>query len=134
MAPHYEFFQRRTVHVNSQVLLSSTHPRPVPRHDFRGALSILQAVVKLRSESLAAVEEFAGECGCAGRASENPVRQTDIDTTTRAQQANFPLQSCSGLRPRVHPVAIATVREISPRRFSLARSYAFPASTAGCVR
>jgi len=38
MAPHYEFFQRRTVHVNSQVLLSSTHPRLKPRRDFPGRL------------------------------------------------------------------------------------------------
>src|SRR5271166_5555716 len=28
MAPHYQFFQRTMVHVNSQVLPSSTHPRP----------------------------------------------------------------------------------------------------------
>jgi uncharacterized membrane protein YbhN (UPF0104 family) len=47
MAPHYQFFQRRTVHVNSLLLLSSTHRRPKPRKDFRAAILILQTILNL---------------------------------------------------------------------------------------
>src|SRR5580698_775783 len=121
MAPHYEFFQRRTVHVNSRVLLSSTHPRAAPRRDFRTALAILQAVLNLRPESLVAEAEWAGECGCAGAASENPFPQTDMDCDHTGATGDFSAAVVLSLAC-AHCVALATLREISPRQFLFAPS------------
>src|ERR1700722_101719 len=58
MAPHYEFFQRKTGHVNSQVLLPSTHPRAAARRKFGVATLTVREVLKSQLRIRARVRRF----------------------------------------------------------------------------
>jgi hypothetical protein len=67
MAPHYEFFQRTTVHVNSQVLLSSAHPALGGSRGFLGRYFHLE-----RSSATRITIPGAGEEDGEGCVEKNP--------------------------------------------------------------
>jgi hypothetical protein len=128
MAPHYEFFQRPTVYVNSPLLLSSAHSRTHGREGFLRHFQDRQRYCEVAAAIPDVRKKFCG--GCVGKLL---LGKRKFDSISSAQGYKFSPHSRAALAVNTKIAAAASSREMFACRLSGSPFRAFVAPTVGCV-